>query len=255
MSKNTDSPGDPAALNTAYAYNTRPGARSAETVTSGWDPTIDRLLAQDYQFLGCTYAGGGCLFRGVSAGLDAALVDRRLGRYEDERPLCRLEAELGVYLISHDLSDALSVARLWDSGDSDAAVFVLSAQSFADAWEARRAAVLGFAEPGVVFKYPFLVEPPVLEQVELVLVSPALRSRYEALLAETRSPAGQQSLRAALQWCRTSGLWDRIVAPAGDDRGASRQSIEAAADRMLEARRLTSARPRETTVYPKRGCA
>ena len=133
MTQRKDSPGDPSAMNTAYAYNTRPGTDRARAAASGWHPQIDRLLADDYQFLGYRYTGAGCLYRGVSAGLDATLVNRVLGTYDDGRPLCRLEGELGVCLVSHDLSDALSVARLWEGHDTDAAVFVLPAETFAAA--------------------------------------------------------------------------------------------------------------------------
>lgn len=252
MTERKDSSGDSSALNTAYAYNTRPARGAAPPAASGWHPQIDRLLADDYQFLGYRYAGAGCLYRGVSAGLDETLVARRLTGYDDGRPLCRLEAELGVYLISHDLSDALSVARLWECGDLDAAVFVFPAQMFAAAWEARRAAVLGFAEPGVVFKYPFVVEPFALEQAVLIVVPSAVRRRYEALLAETSPGGDQRPLHQALQWCRACGLWDRIVAPALDGGDSSRDAVEAAVTRLLDSRALDSACPQPTGVYPRR---
>lgn len=252
MTKRGDPPHDLSALNTAYAYNTRPGARRAQAVPSGWDAQIDRLLAEDYQFLGFRYDGAGCLYRGVSCGLDTALIGRGLGSYDDGRPLARLEAQLGVCLVSHDLPDALSVARLWESGAADAAIYVFAAEVFAEAWEARRAAVLGFAEPGVVFKYPFLVEPPPLDRLALIVVTPALRRRYEGLLGEQFIRPEQQPLRAALEEACASGLWERIVAPEAAAVQAGRTQAESAVAGLLAARKLVSAVPQPTEVYPRR---
>ena len=166
---NRNDPSD-AALNTAYASNTRQHSRNPAPVFSGWHAKIDDLLARDYSFLPYTYSDTGCLFRGMSRGMSACIHAGCLRLSEDCGPLGALERELGVFLVSHDLSDALSVSRLWQA-QPDAAVLVFPAAEFKQRWQDRAAAVLGFAEPGVVFKYPFLVEPLPMQSVQAIFVA------------------------------------------------------------------------------------
>lgn len=156
------------ALNTAYAYNTRPGRHCRES-RSGWHEKIDELLALDHCFLGYRYSDTGVLFRGVQPGLAATLDAGCWLPSLDSGPLGSLERELGVYLLSHDLSDALTIARLWECPD-DAAVLVFLAAEFHSRWMQAAAATLGFAEPGVVFKYPFLVEALPIHAISTIIV-------------------------------------------------------------------------------------
>ena len=198
------------ALNTAYAYNTRPGARRGQRVKSGWHEKIDELLERDYAFLGYRYSKEGSLFRGISTGLAESLATDRWKPYGDNRPLCQLEQELGVYLLSHDLSDALSVARLWQN-PHDAAVFVFPSACFNAQWEARRAAVLGFAEPGVVFKYPFLVDPLSLDEISTIVVAPAAVAGLDCphklmVLPELQSGDRSQTESAVIEVLRDRGI-------------------------------------------------
>ncbi|MCC7411708.1 MAG: hypothetical protein IT495_08755 [Gammaproteobacteria bacterium] len=158
---------DDAALTTAYPFNARP--RIAASVRSGWAPAVDRLLERGHTFLPLTYAGGN-LYRGMASGVRAGLTAGYFGVNTGDHPLCALERELGVLLVSQDLADALAVARLWESG-ADAGVLVFPATVFATRWSAGAAAVLGFAEPGVVFRYPFLVGSLACTDTAMLLVS------------------------------------------------------------------------------------
>jgi hypothetical protein len=146
--------------NTAYPHNARAPSleRKPGAVDSHWHPRILSLVQRDYSFLGYRYAPGGMLYRGLHKGLTATLANGAWLPSVDEGPLGALERELGVFLFSHELSDALSVSRLWED-NNDAAILVFNASEFDARWRRGEAAILGFAEPGVIFKYPFFVEP------------------------------------------------------------------------------------------------
>lgn len=214
--------GGRASRQTAYAADAQP-LPGAGAVRSGWAEGIDRLLAGGHRFLDLCYAPGGALFRGMSRGLAEALAAGRFGHFDDPAALSALERELGVVLCSQDLADALAVARPWENPAG--VVLVFPSEVFQAEWEARRAAVLGFAEPGVVFRYPFLLRP--LAPAELVAL---------VLAPGTAAPSGLDlpvvSLPASL---------------AGD-----RRATEAAARTALEARGLAPARLRGGVEHPRR---
>lgn len=179
------------ALTTAYASNTRPrGADSAAPRATGWHPAIARLVARDHAFLPLVYDTPGCLFRGLDSGAAALLRSGRTALSDGAHALNALERELGVVLVSADVSDALSVARLWEH-DGDACVLAFDAAYFAAEARAGRAAVLGFAEPGVVFRYPCLARPLPLSAVRLVCVSATVAPIDGEAIA--RVPAGCNS--------------------------------------------------------------
>lgn len=210
------------ALNTAYAYNTRRQINRAPVVASGWDSRIDELLARDFAFLPYRYSEEGFLFRGVGCAWKETL---RAGRWQlssGAGPLAALERDLGVYLFSHELSDALLVARLWEPS-RDAAVLVFPATEFHARWRRGAAAVLGFAEPGVVFKYPFMVEPLPLAALTLAVLPPG-----------NHGPDDERYI----------ALPDAL---AGD-----RCGIETFVRELLRQRHLTAAKPLATERYPRR---
>jgi len=215
---------DGCARNTAYAYNTRPAHVRRES-RSGWHAKIDELLSLDHSFLGFRYGDAGVLFRGLPSGLAANLACGHWLPSTDPGPLGSLERQLGVFLLSHELSDALTVARLWE-GHEDGGVMIFAAAEFDARWQNATAAMLGFAEPGVVFKYPFLVEALPLDAVDTIVVP--------ARLAGASDP--------------------RMVRPPpaiGDDRDRMERWIL----EMLESRGLRPARPIATDRYPRRGSA
>ncbi len=240
-----------AALTTAYAYNTRPPhARSKPSMRSGWHAKIDELLERDYCFLGCRYSDEGYLFRGIRRGLDAMLIAGQWQRCDDGYPLCQLERELDVYLVSHELSDALSVARLWEH-PSDAAILVFPAALFNARWQRHEAAVLGFAEPGVVFRYPFLVQPLRMSDVAGIVVSSQSRTRYDDLRRRAAERA-ECPLRNALLGLQSAGMYERIAAvEAGPDH--SRASVESRVREQLREWSMTDATPVPSDRYPRPG--
>lgn len=232
-----------ASLTTAYAYNTRAKNPRRDPSPSDWDPSINHLLWRDYQFLALRFGPEGYLFRGMSCGLSEALASNRFSFFPDPSPLCALERELGVYLVSHEFPDAFSVARLWE-GSHDAGVLVLKASVFHDFWLEKRAAVLGFAEPGVVFKYPLFAAPVALDQVSFVVVHPETKRWFVGVLENnTVEPRLRESLAA---------FYRRLIAPESPAMALDRGSFEKAVTHLLAATGVASAIPVSTKCYPRR---
>ncbi|MGR8921140.1 MAG: hypothetical protein ACU85V_16100 [Gammaproteobacteria bacterium] len=175
---------DPAQT-TGYALNTRRGGAGADA-GDDWAPPVRELVARDYAFLPLGYAPPGCLFRGIDGGLAAALAAGHFGLNAGAHALAALEREAGVMFLSQDLSDALSVARPW-AGPGDVAVLVVPAAVFAARAAAGEAAVLGFADPGVVFRYPFVTAP--LELGELAAIACAEPLSPQATATAAGRPA------------------------------------------------------------------
>ncbi len=217
----SDEPNSSNALNTAYPYNTRPGRHRRESL-SGWHQKIDELLALDHSFLGYRYSGEGVLFRGVPSGLAATLDAGCWLPSADPGPLGTLERELGIYLLSHDLSDALTIARLWENPE-DAAVLIFAAGEFHSRWMQAAAAMLGYAEPGVVFKYPFLIAALPMDAVSTIVVP----THY-------------------------SGAADPRMVKAPGMVGADRRQLERWILELLQRRGLCPAQPVATDRYPRR---
>lgn len=208
--------------NTAYAHNTRPRAPGRRRLAGHWHPAIQSLFERDYSFLGYAYEGSGVLFRGLARDVTAMHQAGRWVTNLDDSHVGALERELGVYLLSHELSDALAVARLWASREN-AAVLVFDAVEFSQRCQLGNAAMLGFAEPGVVFKYPFIVEPLPTTATRLLLLScghPRLEDEAGVL---------------------------RVPEPLLGDRSA----VERWACQALQERAMTAALPVSTGNYPR----
>lgn len=203
---------------TAYAYDARP-LPGVTRVDCGWADPIGTLLAQGYCFHDARYEPPGVLFRGVGGGVaawpaaDDAALRAEIPWQGD------LERQLGVTFCSQDVSDALGVSRLWESRDG--AVLVLDARVFVREWTARRAAIMAFAEAGVVFRYPFFTRPVCLADVALVV-----------------RPAGSPVVRADLEVALPAATWG--------DRTACERSLGA----ILQSRGLTAATLRYGVGYP-----
>ncbi len=161
---------------TAYASNTRKQDRQVEPCSAR--NKLAELVARDYAFANLTYPESAVLFRGMSNGLVESILSDRFAAYEDDKPHAELESELGVYFLSHDLSDAITCARIWEAVD-DAGIIVMATEIFKQRQQHDAAAMMQFAEPGVVFDYPFLCEPVALAEIELIYINDKTHRRLQ----------------------------------------------------------------------------
>ncbi|MEQ8230667.1 MAG: hypothetical protein RLW61_14250 [Gammaproteobacteria bacterium] len=208
------------AQTTVYRDNARAGGRPRRC-EPGWDAAIARLVERDYAFLPLRYGGAGMLFRGIASGLGAALAAGRFALSADAHALNALERETGVLFVSQDVSDALAVSRLWEA-PRDGAILAIPAAHFARAHAAGSAAVLGFADPGVVFRYPCFAPPLELADVAHVIVHPAAATTV-AGLAPGRAlvlPRGLPRERTAVADALASALATAGVIAAVAENGA-----------------------------------
>lgn len=146
------------AATAAYAYDGRGPDWQTRTIHSDWHEQFNSLLGQGYEFVGQTFAPGGLLFRGMSCGFNDSLSTNCFSLFDDNSPLVSLEHKLEVLMCSEQPRDALAVARPWLPGHEDAAVLVFRSEVFISRWQQHAAAMLAFADAGLVFKYPCLAE-------------------------------------------------------------------------------------------------
>lgn len=164
---------------TAYQHTNAPSLFSTDEVNDhGWTNTINRMIDQRYAFLAVKYENSGYLFRGMSSGFFDALLNDKFWHYAGDERSTHFEKELDVLLLSQDFSDALGVAKLWEQ-KLDVCIIVFQSEIFNQALSAKKAAMLATAEPGVVFKYPFLVHPLTLDDIAYLIVSSDLLDTIE----------------------------------------------------------------------------
>jgi hypothetical protein len=214
-----------AAQTTVYESNARRrhGTRECEP---GWHAAIADLVRRDYAFLPLRYDAHGVLFRGMARGLGAALSAGQCVPSSDDHALNALERETGVVFVSQDVSDALAVARLWEA-PLDGGILVIPASAFGRAHAAGTAAVLGFADPGVVFRYPCFAPPLALDDLTRVIVHAAA------------APA-------------VAGLAPGRVMTLPPETTPERGAVTAAVARLLDDADCRAATPQNGARYPRR---
>lgn len=222
------------AATSAYATDSREHWQAADSAGSGWHPTLDRLLASGHIFMGQTYTANGMLFRGLPSGLMHAVEQDAFWLSEADNPLCRLERELGVSFCSEVARDALAVARPWENPASDSVVLIFPATVFGQRWRERAAATLGFADVGMVFKYPCLAEALTWTDLYGLVVHPEHYSHCEDRIA--RLPADKRP---------------HLGTPAANT-VTEREAWQAAVDHLLARQGQSAAQAEATDDYPRR---
>lgn len=236
------------------AYSSQRKARlKSTTLFPGWDPNIANLFNLGHNFLGFEYSDPGWLYRGGTSGLKDILRTGEMGYFDGEQPVIQLEQELEIYLISQDFSDAYSVARFWE-GTRDSYIAVFKSSCFNRLLHSGRAAVLGFAEPGVVFKYPFLTRPLGVTDIDFLIVSPEDHERLRAAQADQSSGAYRDMiddgpLRENLVALETKIISPRIYPETAKHRGV----FEKALTTLIESRGIESAVALPSQLFPKAG--
>jgi hypothetical protein len=151
-------------------YRPAPGGPRAGSAF-GWAGPIRRLLAAGYAFLPGGYADGGYLFRGMQVDLDTALARGRFGHFQGEDEMAAVERAMGVYFLTSDPSDAVTVSRLPES-PRWGGILAVPAALFNARREGGAAAVLGVGDGGLVFRYPLLTAPLDAADVACLFLAP-----------------------------------------------------------------------------------
>lgn len=160
---------------TAYEHNSHSTESDKEIKDHAWAFAIRQMIKQRYAFLGLQYGDDGFLFRGMSEGLFDALLNNRFWHYDGKDRGNHFEKELNILLVSQDFSDAFTVSKIWEQG-YDSCIVIFKSDVFNKALIAKNAAMMATAEPGVIFKYPFLCRPLALSEIEYIVVSRQLAS-------------------------------------------------------------------------------
>ena len=228
-------PSDNPSLTTAYVSNTRQYTPK-RVVAYEHNESIKSLLSRDYSFLPVSYQNSGYLFRGLACGLNAACETGNFSLNQGEHALAHLERELGVILVSADFSDAYSVSQFWDSMD-DAVIVMIAADYFADRYRQHQAATLGFAEPGVVFKYPFLYQDIPLVDVDYFIVGAKAAAKLRAAVSIANGVASKT-------------IEGKLIVVEDECRNLSRSALAAQLEQSILDKGITPAQPVQVQDYP-----
>lgn len=200
MTKPTD-----VAATAAYAYDGRGPDWQTRSVNSGWHEQFNSLLGQGYEFVGQTFAADGLLFRGMSQGFKGSMSANCFSLFDDSSPLVSLEHKLGVLMCSEQPRDALAVARPWLPDHEDAAVLVFRSEVFISRWQQRAAAMLAFADAGLVFKYPCLAESLSCADLLGAIVHPQTAEQ------STADTSGLVLYAPAIEQVGERGAWQSVL--------------------------------------------
>ena len=238
------------AQTTAYQSNTRESL-GLKTVQYARNDKIRTLLENDYAFLPVSYRAPGFLFRGLESGMCDGIREGKFALNNGSHSLAALERELGVVLVSADFSDALSVSRLWESND-DGGILIIPASAFDKHYSAHNAAVLGFAEPGVVFKYPFFANPIPVNEIAYLIIH---RKQVDKLLNSLEEPAPASDSPDGLTKggiVTASDLLERLIVIDDDSSLTNRHDLNKYLNECLSDKRISKATSIQVEHYPKK---
>lgn len=187
-----------------------------------WHEAIDKLLAHRYSFLAETYSENSFVFRGISSGLLNALETKSFAYFQGSNELCLVEQVMNVYFLTHELSDALTVARLFEADADDAAVLIIPSNVFINAQKEYCAAMLAIGDFGFVFRYPFLTSPISLDDCAYII---------------HKENSNLSSLNN-----------DKLLSVNNNDRAACEEEIKS----LLKERNISAASVEKTQEFPSR---
>ena len=141
------------------------------------------------------------------------------------------------------------MARFWENSH-DAYIAALRSVDFNAQVKARRAAVLGFAEPGVVFKYPFLTRAPRLFEIEYLIV---LQDDKDWAIArfDNRESITDKNPPDGLDRPNRKADFPKIISPEiAPKRVHNRTEIEKSLNQLLARQGIRGAVARPSAIYP-----
>lgn len=234
---------------TAYRYNATSHETLAPVNNHGWSAKINRLVEQRFAFLPLRYEDDAYLFRGMNCGLLQSLLRDQFWHFDDATSVAKFEQELDILCVSQDFSDSYTFSRLWEH-NPDACIIVIRTRLFNQELTERRAAILGMAEPGVVFRYPFFTSPLSIEDIELMIVSPLLLAAIKTgCLHEIDGQChGEQHSHVDRTVQELSEANRLLVCPEFYQRSELEQNIR----QILEERSIRGAKPISSDLMPQK---
>ncbi len=190
-----------------------------------WGEVIDHLMAAGYAFKKEQFNVDGFLFRGMDCGLEVALQQQQFGHLSGLADMSRAEQIMQIYFVTHELSDAVTAARLFEIRQ-DNAVLVFKASLFNYALNLKEAAILEIGDMRVIFRYPFLTAPLTANDLDCIIVKETARHQVQTLC-----PSLVEKL---------------LVVQEG-----SRDQIQKFIVEELEKREITAAVPEPSAIIPR----
>lgn len=211
---------------TAYENNAHSSTYASTTKNHGWSDAINRMIEQRYAFLGLQYEQEGFLFRGMSTGLSEALIENKFWHYHGDDRGNLFEKDLDVILLSQDFSDAFTVSKFWEKKE-DACILTFKSRIFNEALAKKNAAMMATAEPGVVFKYPFLCHPLTLDDIDYLIVASNYLERFkndknfkklESIINKLQASKKLIQVRASTE-CSDRSIMEKMIVEVLSDKG------------------------------------
>jgi len=141
-----------------------------------WNEAIDHLMVAGYDFKPEKFSEEGYLFRGMSNGLFEAIKKQTFEHFLNASETNTAEQIMQIYFVTHDLSDAITAACLYEL-QQDNAVLVFKSSLFNQQLSDGNAAVLNVGDMGIIFRYPFLTQSIKLSDVAYIIVNEAVEKQ------------------------------------------------------------------------------
>ncbi|MBP9838275.1 MAG: hypothetical protein KBC84_06135, partial [Proteobacteria bacterium] len=150
-------------------YATQPGTTKLPPDFDSLDPKIQTLIKRGYYLSALQFTEGGYIYRAIRSGLREAIKTNAVVNGNFSTTEYDLEADTGVFFVSHEISDATAILAS-NLDNSDWAIAVFPSQLFNNAVATKTAAVLRFAEGGISFNYPFFCSAPKLSDAAFIII-------------------------------------------------------------------------------------
>lgn len=162
-----------------------------------WSEAIDHLMAAGYDFKAEQFSNDSYLFRGMSSGLFEAIKKQSFEHFLNVSETNTAEQIMQIYFVTHDLSDAITAACLYELQQENA-VLVFKSSLFNQQLSDGNAAVLNVGDMGIIFRYPFLTQSIKLSDVAYIIVNEVVEKQmtefFPAIAPQILSiPMGQHN--------------------------------------------------------------
>ena len=237
---------------TAYQHNAHSTSIVVDANDHGWTDAINRMIDQRYAFLTMQYESSGYLFRGMSSGLFDALLEGEFWHYSEKKCDAHFEQDLDILLVSQDFSDAFTISKLWESR-LDACIIIFKSDVFNQALSEKKAAMMATAEPGVIFKYPFLTQPLSLNDIECLIIPAGLLAAIEnKKILSVFKELDESKFTSLSSLLNDLYMLEKLIIAENTDDNCQRRSLEKLLQDHLLKREIDGARAIYSDLKPIR---